>query len=72
MAPHENYLSEVDKILGLNSGEASKQENLEKMEENGLTESEMRLFNLISINKIDVKNNFGQAYHHDTRCHFCR
>jgi len=82
MAPHENYLSEVDKILGLTSsgdkkGEASRQEKLEKetdeFDENGLmTESEMRLFNLISINKIDVKNNFAQAYHQDTRCHFCR
>lgn len=39
--------------------------------DNELTESEMRLLNLITINKIDVKLNFPTAYP-DTHCHFCR
>merc|ERR1712181_150901 len=40
-------------------------------EEEELSEGEMRLLNMIKINKIDVKLNFPQAYS-DTACHFCR
>merc|ERR1712032_1639888 len=40
-------------------------------EEEELSEGEMRLLNMIKINKIDVKLNFPKAYS-DTACHFCR
>jgi len=40
-------------------------------EEEELSEGEMRLLNMIKINKIDVKLNFPEAYS-DTACHFCR
>merc|ERR1712113_459370 len=39
--------------------------------EEDLSESEMRLLNLINHNKIDVKVNFPDEYQ-DTDCHFCR
>ncbi|XP_023346363.1 corepressor interacting with RBPJ 1 [Eurytemora carolleeae] len=77
----ESFLSEVDKILGLtdeseeeeeeSESEEEKEEEEEEQEEEALTETEMRLFNLISINKIDVKKNFEDKYP-DTNCHFCR
>jgi len=79
------YLSKVDQILGLdqsNQPEEDKQLDkqidkeldkvVDKEDEEGLSETDMRLFNLISINKIDVKNNFPQEYHGDVTCHFCR
>jgi len=40
-------------------------------EDEELSEGEMRLLNMIKINKIDVKLNFPKAYS-DTACHFCR
>jgi len=40
-------------------------------EDDDLTEGEMRLLNLININKIDVKVNFKLEYK-DINCHFCR
>jgi len=43
----------------------------EEEEEEELSEGEMRLLNMIKINKIDVKLNFPKAYS-DTACHFCR
>jgi len=80
----KNFLSEVDKILEITNesddseeGETedpySEDSEEEKLSNNSddLTESEMRLLNLIEINKIDTKNNFPSAYP-DTDCHFCR
>jgi len=76
------YLSKVDQILGLQPSNCplegqqgpleGQQQGLQQSDEDGLNETDMRLFNLISINKIDVKNNFAQAYHGDVNCHFCR
>eukprot|EP00088_Acartia_fossae_P063634 TRINITY_DN7772_c0_g1_i4.p1 TRINITY_DN7772_c0_g1~~TRINITY_DN7772_c0_g1_i4.p1 ORF type:complete len:621 (+),score=150.33 TRINITY_DN7772_c0_g1_i4:62-1924(+) len=83
----KQYLSEVDKILGISPSESlgAKGESIDQRcdktsaekaaaesDKTQLTESEMRLFNLIGINKIDVKKNFPDAYHGDTSCHFCR
>jgi len=48
------------------SSEEEEQDNTEE-----LTEAEMRLLNLISVKKIDVKDNFPIEYR-DTACHFCR
>merc|ERR1712013_100357 len=44
---------------------------MDSEEEEELSEGEMRLLNMIKINKIDVKLNFPKAYS-DTACHFCR
>jgi len=49
----------------------SDEEETEGEEEEELSEGEMRLLNMIKINKIDVKLNFPKAYS-DTACHFCR
>ena len=72
------FLDEVDDILGLprsNTEEESSEEELSDEEESedddDLNEEEMRLLNLINVNKIDVKVNFQDAYA-DTDCHFCR
>ena len=72
------FLDEVDDILGLprsNTEEDSSEEELSDEEESedddDLNEEEMRLLNLINVNKIDVKVNFQDAYP-DTDCHFCR
>jgi len=51
-------------------GESDSVEGSEEEEEE-LSEGEMRLLNMIKINKIDVKLNFPKAYS-DTACHFCR
>jgi len=82
----KHFLSRVDKILDIGDAEASEatdsssdssESDNEKAEEpsddesEDLTESEMRLLNLININKIDVKVNFPNCYP-DTACHFCR
>jgi len=40
-------------------------------DDDDLTESEMRLLNLVNVNKIDMKHNFPAVYP-DTLCHFCR
>lgn len=82
-----NFLSEVDRILGnsrvsdanINDSDEVRSEDPADTEtesdndapDDELTESEMRLLNLITINKIDVKVNFPTAYP-DTHCHFCR
>jgi len=90
-----SFLSEVDKILGLESrgnqsGSSDEDDDNGEEEESDsdndndsdnsdsdvpeeieLTESEMRLLNLIQINKIDVKKNFEEQYKDDL-CHFCR
>ena len=68
------YLSKVDQILGLDQSNLPEEDKqldkqidkeldkvVDKEDEEGLSETDMRLFNLISINKIDVKNNFPQA-----------
>ena len=75
----DKFLDEVDDILGLGrkpekeeEEEESSSDNSEEEEsEEDLTESEMRLLNLINHNKIDVKVNFPSEYA-DTACHFCR
>lgn len=76
----KSFLSEVDKILDIRnkseSEEASTSESdidnsEEEADDDELTESEMRLLNLININKIDMKHNFPTLYP-DTMCHFCR
>jgi len=72
-ANKKSFLSEVDKILDLEPKSESEisdtDEETDKDED--LTESEMRLLNLININKIDMKHNFPSLYP-DTTCHFCR
>ena len=72
------FLDQVDDILGLASRQEEQEEEEESSEsseeesdEDDLTESEMRLLNLINHNKIDVKVNFPSEYA-DTDCHFCR
>lgn len=70
------FLDEVDDILGLgrsNTEEESSDEESseEESDDDDLDEEEMRLLNLINVNKIDVKVNFQDAYP-DTDCHFCR
>ena len=71
------FLEQVDDVLGLGNcnQEESPEEESERDEdsddEGDLNEGEMRLLNLININKIDVKVNFQHAYP-DTDCHFCR
>ena len=70
------FLDQVDDILGLASRheeeeEESSESSEEESDEDDLTESEMRLLNLINHNKIDVKVNFPSEYA-DTDCHFCR
>jgi len=83
-ANKKSFLSEVDKILDLGSKSDSERSNTSEDESNevsenetdvddedDLTESEMRLLNLININKIDMKHNFPSVYP-DTTCHFCR
>lgn len=74
------FLGEVDHILGLGRRQ-EEEEDIEEVSESeeeetedteaDLTESEMRLLNLINHNKIDVKVNFPSQYP-DTDCHFCR
>jgi len=51
--------------------EDDKEEEDEEEDSEDLTESEMRLLNLINIKKIDMKHNFPSLYP-DTTCHFCR
>ena len=69
----DRFLGEVDHILGLGRRheESSEEEEEEEEDEADLSESEMRLLNLINHNKIDVKVNFPDEYQ-DTDCHFCR
>merc|ERR1711997_1350979 len=61
------YVDHEDDVDESNTEEESDEE--EEGEE--LSEEEMRLLNMIKINKIDVKLNFPKAYT-DTACHFCR
>ena len=79
----EEMLAKVDKILSEDITATSDDDDEESEDENedtrvpdtdsedDLTESEMRLLNLIGINKIDVKMNFPKKYK-DKLCHFCR
>ena len=72
-ANKKSFLSEVDKILDLEPKSESEISDTdeETNKDEDLTESEMRLLNLININKIDMKHNFPSLYP-DTTCHFCR
>ena len=80
------FLDEVDDVLGLgrsskfdeaddstavlSDSESDVSSSSDEFEDD-LNEDEMRLLNLININKIDVKVNFQSTYP-DTDCHFCR
>ena len=80
-AARSKFLDEVDIVLGLAKTEDESEEEESDDDEDetesdesdteDLSEGEMRLLNLININKIDVKANFQQEYS-DTDCHFCR